>query len=531
MIDPQSIEQLKSTVDIKDVISNYIELKKSGANYKACCPFHGEKTASLVVSPSKQIYHCFGCRASGDMFSFVQELKKIDFSDAVEEVAQLCNFKLNYTTTHRQKDISILERYNHLFVSALRSSDKAKDYLIKRNIKQETIDEWQIGYALPTVKQKQQASEYLFLESEMLEANIFGSDGDRVFARFSDRLVFPIFTINGKLVGWSGRSLSGRADIAKYLNSPQSDVFDKSKLLYGLHKAKSSISTEKEVIIVEGHVDVVLSHQAGFKNTVGTQGTALTFQHIELLKKYDPFIKLVFDGDKAGYAAAVKAAALITQSGMNGEVIIMPAGLDPADMISSHNVDKYEAVLSNGIDCIRFILLDIINKHDLQKPHEKSKALAAAISFLNSLKDKIVANEYKAYLAMLLGVDLKHINFDDAHFVRQEAQIRNNPTLEQALLYSMIESPQYKEYCALAREITHAGAWADKEAFLELVSQNTNIAKLNRISVLDDVVLLRKNEFTVGLKILQKRYLISLREQYANDLNAILDINTKLAKL
>ncbi|MDD3775895.1 MAG: toprim domain-containing protein [Sulfurovaceae bacterium] len=395
---------------------------------------------------------------------------------------------------------------------------------------QETIDEWQLGYGLPTSKQKQQAGEYLFLESELLDANIYGKEGDRVFARFSDRLTFPIHSANGKLVGWSGRSLSGREDIAKYLNSPQSDVFDKSKLLYGLDKAKAYIAKEKEVVIVEGHIDVVLSHQAGFKNTVGTQGTALTMQHIESLKKYDVFTKLVFDGDKAGYAAAVKASILITRAGMSGEVIIMPSGLDPADMISSHSVDKYESILNNGIDCIRFILLDIINKYDLSKPHEKSKALDETIKFLNSLRDKIVANEYKAYLSMLLGVNINLINLDSIG-QPQHQETKNRISLEQTLLYSMIESPQYKEYCALAREITHAGAWCDQEAFLELVSQNPNISNLRRIYILDDVVLLNKNEFTSGLRTLQRRYLVALKNQYINDLDVVVDINAKLSRL
>lgn len=531
MIDPRSIEQLKSTVDIKDVLANYVELKKSGANYKACCPFHGEKTASLVVSPNKQIYHCFGCGKGGDMFNFVQDLKKIDFNDAVEEIAQLCNFTLNYTTAHIKRDISILERYNHLFISALRSSDKAKEYLLKRNIKQETIDEWQLGYGLPTTKQKAQAGEYLFLETELLNANIFGKDGDRIFARFSDRLIFPIHNTNGKIVGWSGRTLSGREDIAKYLNSPQSDVFDKSKLLYGLDKAKSHIAKNKEVIVVEGHIDVVLSHQAGFKNTVGTQGTALTLQHIEALKKYEAFVKLVFDGDKAGFAAAVKASLLLIKAGLNGEVIIMPAGLDPADMIASSSVDKYESMLANnGIDCIRFCLLDIINSHDLSKPHEKSKALDEAVVFLNSTKDKIVANEYKAYLSMLLGINIDLISLDGPIFSSYK-EIKDKITLEQTLLYNMTDTDNAKEYREIAREFSHKQAWQDTEAFDELVSTHPNTSRLNRISILDDVVILTKSEFIAGIKTLQRRYLVSLKKRYIDDLNVIADINSKLAKL
>lgn len=531
MIDSLSINQLKNTVDIVDVIANYIELKKSGANYKACCPFHGEKTASLVISPNKQIYHCFGCGKGGDIFNFVQEFRKIEFYDAVEEVARMCNFTLDYTTTHRKRDISILERYNHLFVSALTTSEKAKEYLFKRGVSEDTIKDWGIGYALPTAKQRQQATEYLFLENELLEANIFGKDGDRIFAKFSDRLTFPIYSAGGKIVGWSGRTLSSRDDVAKYLNSPQSDIFDKSKLLYGFDRAKTHIAKLGEVIIVEGHIDVVLSHQAGFTNTVGTQGTALTMQHIALIKKTGCNIKLVFDGDKAGQTAAVKASILITQAGLSGEVIIMPKGLDPADMISSHSVDKYEHILhTSGIDCIRYVLLDIVNQYDLSKPYDKSRALEDAIKFLNSTKDKIVANEYKTYLAMLLGVNPDHIDIDKKTQMPHTTIDTPKVSLEQVLLYTMCCSDEADKFREMARHITHLGAWEDTDAFNELVSNTPNISKLTRITVLDSI-LLKKNEFTAGLKSIQRKYLISLKTKHIDDLNVVADINRKLTRL
>ncbi|MDD5359505.1 MAG: DNA primase [Sulfurovaceae bacterium] len=531
MIDATSIAQLKNTVDIADIINNYIELKKSGANYKACCPFHGEKTASLVVSPSKQIYHCFGCGAGGDVFNFVQAFKKIEFYDAVEEVAQMYNFTLSYTTNHTKRDISILERYNYLFISSLAASDKVKDYVLKRNIKPETIEEWQIGYALPTAKQKQQAAEYLFATDELIEANLFARDGDRVYARFSDRLTFPIHSSSGKIIGWSGRAMSEKDGVAKYLNSPQSDIFDKAKILYGLDKAKANITKLREAIIVEGHIDVVLSHQAGFKNTVGTQGTALTMQHIEQLKKLGCNIKLVFDGDKAGQAAALKASTLIVAAGLSGEVIIMPAGLDPADMISSHSVDKYEHLLcTGGIDCIRYVLLDIVNRYNLDEPYQKSKALQDAIKFLNSTRDKIVANEYKTYLAMLLGVDPKYIDIDNNNIEAETTTQTQKISLEQSLLYTMIYSDEKEELRNIARQITHLGAWSDEAAFKELVSPNPNISKLRHISILDAIEL-NKSEFMGGAKTLQRRYLVSLKSRYINDLDVIVDINTKLANL
>jgi len=403
MIDKTSIEQLKSVVDIVDVVGNYIELKKAGSTYKALCPFHDEKTPSFVVSPQRQMFHCFGCGVGGDAIRFVMEYEKLTFSEAVEKLASMYNFTLRYTKSE-QKGANLfkaLETANQLYKQRLPHKKEASDYLAGRGVSAASIEKFELGYAPGSAEQIEYLRSHLIPIPDAIEAGVLAKEGDRIYARMIERITFPIYTPNGALVGFGGRTITDHP--AKYLNTPQTRLFNKSKLLYGYHIAKEQIYKKKRVIVCEGYLDVVMLHQAGFSTAVATLGTALTSQHLPLLRRGEPQVILSYDGDKAGIAAATKAAKLLAASDIEGGVVIFPAGADPADMVQQGRIDELERLFSHPKPFIEFVLEATVRSFDLSNPKEKERALYAGVEFLRTLSP-ILQEEYRDYLAALLGI-------------------------------------------------------------------------------------------------------------------------------
>ena len=268
MITKESIENLKSHLDVVDIISQFIEVKKSGANFKACCPFHGEDTPSFVVSPTKQIYHCFGCGAGGDSIKFVMEYEKLSYPEALEKLASMTNVSLEYDNNYKKIDSSIIVKVNEYYQKLLTHNEESKEYLKSRGISDFSIEKFEIGYA------SNSNDTINFLKTNFLnladakEFGIIDTGQNGLYSRFIDRITFPIYTINGTVVGFGGRTISGHN--AKYINSPQTKLFNKSRLLYGYNLAKETIYKQKTVIVTEGYLDVIMLHQAGFSNAVAT---------------------------------------------------------------------------------------------------------------------------------------------------------------------------------------------------------------------------------------------------------------------
>ena len=339
MITQDSIEALKARLDIVDVVGSYVELRKAGANYKAPCPFHDEKTASFVVSPAKQIYHCFGCGAGGDSIKFVMEHEKLSYPEALEKLASSYNFSLSYSEGKRDKPRSqLMEKMSSWYQYLLTNNPTALSYLKERGIYDSSIEKFSIGYAPDSNSTVNYIKSQFLNMNEAIEMGVVGSDGSRSFARFIERIMFPIHSANGTIVGFGGRTITGHQ--AKYVNSPETPYFNKSRLLYAYHQAKQSIHKTKQIIITEGYLDVIMLHQAGFDNAVATLGTALTPEHLPLLRKGEPEIVMAYDGDKAGRAAALKASKLLSAGGFSGGVVIFSEGLDPADMVKKGAVEE-----------------------------------------------------------------------------------------------------------------------------------------------------------------------------------------------
>ena len=431
MISKTSIENLKNQIDIVDIVSSYIELKKSGTSFKACCPFHGEETPSFIVSPAKQIYHCFGCSNGGDAIKFVMEYEKLSYPEAIEKIAALTNFNLEYDNNDSQVlNTSILDAVNKYYQNNLLSTLNAIQYLSSRGITKESIDKFQIGYASSSNDTINYLKNNFFDLSMAKELGIIDSGSNGLYARFIERITFPIFLQSGKLVGFGGRTISGHN--AKYVNSPATKLFNKSALLFGYNLARESIYQSKEIIITEGYLDVIMLHQAGFTNSVATLGTALTSQHVPLLKKSDAKVILGYDGDKAGMEAAYKASILLAQNDFVGGVVIFQNGQDPADYVKEGKVEELKSLFLHPKYFVEFVLYYIVKdnlgnyRFNINRPEEKQKILIKIEEFLSTLKP-VMAEEFKEYAAQLINLHPKYIKIKKLNNQKNSYKTKDNP--------------------------------------------------------------------------------------------------------
>jgi len=402
MIAADSIEGLKARLDIVDVVGGYIELRKAGANFKGVCPFHDEKTPSFVVSPQKQIYHCFGCGAGGDSIKFVMEHDKLSYPEAIEKLADSYNYTLSYTKgTQKKTDTKIIESLNSWYQTLLEKNTTAKSYLIDRGIYTSSIERFGIGYAPASKETLNYLNSNMYNINEAIDLGVVGKGENNIYARFIERITFPIHTPNGLTVGFGGRTITGHS--AKYVNSPQTKLFNKSQLLYAYNIAKDAIYKKSEMIVTEGYLDVVMLHQAGFNNAVATLGTALTPEHLPLLRKGSPRIIMAYDGDSAGLAAALKAAKLLSAAGFDGGVVIFDEGIDPADMVKNGHIEELNTLFRSAKPFIEFVLDLGLSHYDLNNPKAKEQAMHEGIGYLKTLS-ALLQEEYKSYLSSRLGI-------------------------------------------------------------------------------------------------------------------------------
>ncbi|MEK7644730.1 MAG: DNA primase [Patescibacteria group bacterium] len=373
------VEQIKERLGIADVVGAYLKLEKAGGNYKARCPFHNEKTPSFFLSPARSSYYCFGCGAKGDIFTFVQEFEGLDFVGALKVLAQKAGVELTKEDpkmrSERQRLFLCLESATIFFQRTLYENAQYKavvEYLTGRGLTKDTIKEWRIGYA-PDAWQI--LSDYLkskrFTEQDMEKVGLTkarepkdGSvGGTGHYDRFRGRIMFPLFDSSGRVIGFSGR-IFGPDDgkSAKYLNSPETELFKKSEMLYGFHKAKQGIREKGYSILVEGQMDMLMSQQVGFTNTVAVSGTALTLQHLEMLRRLSERVVMSFDPDGAGVRAALRGAEMAIGLGMEVRVAELPKGEDPALFILNHPEQWRETVEKKAIHVVEFVTNHLLSQ-------------------------------------------------------------------------------------------------------------------------------------------------------------------------
>ena len=407
------IEQIKERIDIADLISTYIELHHSGAYYKTTCPFHNEKSPSFFVSPSRGTYHCFGCGVHGDIFSFVQEIEGVSFYEALKTLADKAGVVLQKTYDSQKEESDeikqVLELATLFYEFCLTKKPEALEYLKNRGLSQETIKDFRIGYSplsggrlIEFLKKKG------VKESIMIDAGLVSKGDNGLYERFRGRIIFPIGNQSGKIIGFSGRILVDKKDrsgnpLAKYINSPETKVYDKKSVLYGYDKAKIDILRKKRVIVVEGQMDLVMSHQVKILETVAVSGTALTKEHIAILKRSAEEIIFCFDGDNAGVNASRKSYQLAVSGGLEVSLVSLPKGKDPADIIKE-NKEDWIKTLENKKNIVEFLLEYVGQSHKEKK--DKIKAVSSVIlPIVKSINSSIEKSFYTQKIADFLDVD------------------------------------------------------------------------------------------------------------------------------
>ncbi len=371
------VENIKSRLSIVDVVSSYVKLEKAGANFKGRCPFHNEKSPSFFVSPARNSYHCFGCNRGGDIFTFTEEIEGMNFSEALKHLAERAGVQLSSYSPKEAEETnrlySLLDEATLFFETELQKFPAVIAYLNKRGLLPETIAQFRIGYVSPEWRtlffhlRKKGYSESDIEKAGLSIKSMKASQG--YFDRFRGRIMFPISDTQGRIVGFSGRVYDNADDPknAKYVNSPETVLYKKSRILFGYDKAKRSLAERDECILVEGQFDLIMSHQAGTANTVAVSGTALTEEHLLLIKRFTDNLVLAFDADEAGLKAALRGVGLALTLGMDVKITTLPENLDPADFLQKHETE-WPNVISRAQHIVLFLL-----DHILEKKYDERK--------------------------------------------------------------------------------------------------------------------------------------------------------------
>lgn len=434
------LEEIKSHIDIVEFISDYVALKKSGQNYKGLCPFHSEKTPSFMVSQPKQIFHCFGCAAGGDVVSFLMKHDNLPFGEALQYLAKKSGLKITDSafdknfSAKRQKILQVNEEAMKFYMRALRQSNTAMAYLKQRGISEDALTTFSIGYA---PDQRNTLSLHLkkmgHSDSILMNAGLAVADGKGCRDWFRGRILFPICNMRNDIVAFGGRVMDNA--LPKYINSPETEIFKKSETLYAINLSKDEIRKKGYALIVEGYLDAIMCHQHGFKNTVAPLGTALTSRHVHKLKSLTNMVVLVFDSDDAGVSAARRSLSILCETDIRAKVLLLPPGEDPDSFLRKTGSEPFSKSLSSAQSTIEFLLSSAKG--------ERIEVVREALVMIASMKDLLQADELVREL-----VDRSKIN--------------------EAVLRSELEKMRQKAHAHKREKPQHAAAPFNREELLLL---------------------------------------------------------------
>lgn len=404
------LELIKEKINIVDLIQEYLPLKKTGINFKSNCPFHSEKTPSFVVSPDRQIWHCFGCQKGGDIFKFVIEKEGLDFKDALEMLAKKAGITLKKSTSEKKDSRDRLYEVNlkaqeffRYILTKHPLGEKAREYLQQRGLTVETIELFGIGYAPNSWDSLTKfLKKHKFTTQEIIDSGLGVASKSGCYDRFRGRIMFPLIDTKNRIIGFSGRVIYKVEP--KYINTPQTLIFDKSTFLFAIHFAKSEIRQQDEAVLVEGEMDVIMSHQAGFKNVVASKGTGLTEGQIELLKKHTKNISLCFDADLAGDTAARRGIEIADKAGLNIKIIEIEGGKDPADAVNK-DPKLWEMAIKHAVPVYDYYLTSAAKRYDTKNPADIRVIAQDLVPIWAQITDDFVREHYTQKLATLLLTD------------------------------------------------------------------------------------------------------------------------------
>ncbi|MGD8189043.1 DNA primase [Brevibacillus ginsengisoli] len=426
------VNRVRSSVDLVDLVGEYVQLKKSGRSLVGLCPFHSEKTPSFHVSPERQFYHCFSCKAGGDVFSFLMQIDQLTFPEALQRVASRTGIELpNQKKDDGSKNASKVQMYEahrlvaklyHHVLTATPYGQEALRYLKKRGITDQTIEEYGIGFAPDSwdfttqFLKKREFPLPLMVEAGLISVN---EQSERYYDRYRGRIMFPIQDTQGEVVGFGGRALGDGQP--KYLNSPETPLFQKSKLVYNLHRARPIARKRNQIVLYEGYLDVISSWQAGFGNGVATLGTSMTEYQARLISRNAAQVIISYDGDNAGQEATAKAIDLMQQVGCTVRVAPLPQGIDPDEYIRQNGSEAFsQQVLLQAMPITAFRLKHLRSKHVIQDESDQAKYIQEALQIITQLSNAVERDMYERQLAEEFSLSLDAIKLESRKVFKQQ---------------------------------------------------------------------------------------------------------------
>ena len=559
------IEEIKSRCDIANIISSYINIKPSGTNYKGLCPFHGEKTPSFYINTSKQIYKCFGCGEGGDVINFVMRIENLDFMDAVKLLADRCGIEINTQVDESTKErIEKSKKFQDIHVEAARfyfsnlikTKNPGYEYLRKRGLDDKIIKKFGLGYSLDSWNS---LMNYLisigYKNEDLIECGLFGykSETKKIYDKFRNRVMFPIFDYRGNVIGFGGRVLDD--SLPKYLNSPDTLIFNKRQNLYGLNFARKEIK-DRSIILVEGYMDLISLYQYGIKNVVATLGTALTVGQGSLIKRYADTAIISYDSDEAGIKATLRAIEILNKLDINVKVLNLKECKDPDEFIRKYGVLEFEKEIKNSTHYIKYKIDNLKRNFNIQNDEERVKFTKESSKIIKEIKSPVEADYYIKYLSEQSKISIESIkkevygkyysanqnknNKNNKYIYKKEEKIiekpkaieKGNLLVEENLIKIMLDSKKYREIILLkineedflekdSKEIVN---WLIKNKDLDKITidkiKSLNISEeyikglesisldnldLNNIKNIDDIIKnIRKNSLNEKINILLK---------------------------
>lgn len=491
------LTELKRKNDLVGIASNYLHLEQKGRRFWACCPFHNEKTPSFSINNDDGIYHCFGCKESGDVIKFVQKMENVDFMDAVKILAERAGMEIpEFQSSDKRKEnqkkkeriLSVLDfSYKH-YVDNLYGKDAkvAQDYIKSRKFTRRELEDFKIGYS----KDWNDLVTYLkskgFTENEMLDAGVCAKKNNHLFDVLAGRLVFPIFNAFNECIGFSARALE-KTDFAKYKNTAETLVFQKGKVVFGINilKAQKQQQLVKNVILVEGQMDVIAMHKGGFKSTVACMGTALTKDHITELKRYSDQIILCFDGDGAGVKATIRAIDMWRDENVNLKVVRLAGGKDPDEVLNTLGKEKLQEMIDNAVPYMEYLIDYHKSRYNLESPEEKGRFVKDVLAEIKKLGSPTLYEPYLEIVRDLTKIPLDVLRRDiNSEAGRQKFKV-NEPQVAQPANANVDEKAQkYILACLLHKKdvvdkrLDYARLLAGYEKYLEIIEKNLPLSSI-----------------------------------------------------
>ena len=454
VIPQATIEQVRNASDIVDIIGSFVPLKRAGTNFLGLCPFHKEKTPSFNVNPSKQIFHCFGCHKGGDVFTFLREFENLNFLESVQRLAERARISIDFEMTPGQREEgSLKEKLRTLHEQVAKhweitlandaSAQIARDYLAKRGVSEEAVKRFRMGYAPDKWDNILNWSKSKKYDAKLLEKGGLVIAGDKGhYDRFRGRLIFPICDEQGRVVGFSGRVLSSEQKGGKYINSPETPIFSKSRIIYGLDKAKRPILDAKSSVVCEGQLDTIACHLAGIENSVAPQGTALTADHARILKRYAEEVVLCFDSDAAGQQAALRSLDDLLASGLAIRVAVIPKPHDPDSFIRENGVEAFRHLINEAPGFFDFLISYLCQIHDADSDRGRVNIVQAMREAVQKTDNPVLIDTYAQKLSHRLGVAVDAVR---AEFAKRKQKFqRVSSTQEEKQVPVSEEAPMVK---------------------------------------------------------------------------------------